>query len=499
PAEHPIYIREYRVAGAKHLPKIAVEEAVYPFLGPGRTSHDVEQARAALEKAYRDKGFQAVNVEVPDQDARSGVVLLRVNETTVGRLRVRGARYFSLAGIKRGAPSMAEGKVVDFNEVTRDIVRLNRFADRRITPTLSPGVEPGTVDIDLTVKDSFPLHGSLELNNRNSPDTSALRLNGSLSYSNLWQLGHTLGASFQIAPQRLEDAKIFSAYYSVPIPWVDWLTLTLQGTKQDSNVSTLGGSASAGRGYVLGARATITLPAGKEFYESVTLGIDYKHLEQTLFAGGSTIESPIEYYPLSAIYSATWTNKGALTEFNGGITFHLRGLGSDPEEFDARRYNSQGSFFYFRGDLSHTRDLPAELELFAKVQGQLSGQPLVDSEQFSGGGLGTVRGYLESEAVGDNALFGSLELRSPSLSHLLGEKVVNEWRFYVFGEAGLLELRDPLPEQKSHFRLASVGVGTRVQLFEHFNGSLDAGLPLIGQAHTGAHDLLLTFRLWADF
>ena len=186
---------------------------------------------------------------------------------------------------------MAEGKVVDFNEVTRDIVRLNQWADRRITPTLNPGVEPGTVDIDLTVKDTFPLHGSLELNNRNSPDTTELRLNGSISYGNLWQLGHSAGVSFQIAPQRLDDAKVFSAYYSIHVPRVEWLAFTLQGTKQDSNVSTLGGSASAGRGYILGARATITLPPGKDFYESLTLGIDYKHLDQTLMAAGAALSA----------------------------------------------------------------------------------------------------------------------------------------------------------------------------------------------------------------
>src|SRR5829696_1792449 len=52
--EPAMYIREYRVLGSKHLPRIEVEEAVYPYLGPGRTFADVEQARAALEKAYHD-------------------------------------------------------------------------------------------------------------------------------------------------------------------------------------------------------------------------------------------------------------------------------------------------------------------------------------------------------------------------------------------------------------------------------------------------------------
>src|SRR5688572_12121798 len=65
-----MYIREYRVLGTKQLPRIQVEEAVYPFLGPGRTFDDVEAARAALEKAYHDQGYKATQVIVPEQSGR---------------------------------------------------------------------------------------------------------------------------------------------------------------------------------------------------------------------------------------------------------------------------------------------------------------------------------------------------------------------------------------------------------------------------------------------
>ncbi|MGH8047989.1 MAG: hypothetical protein ACREKL_12155, partial [Chthoniobacterales bacterium] len=43
------YIREIRVKGATKLPGAEVEEAVYPYMGPGRTAGDIEEARAALE------------------------------------------------------------------------------------------------------------------------------------------------------------------------------------------------------------------------------------------------------------------------------------------------------------------------------------------------------------------------------------------------------------------------------------------------------------------
>ena len=61
------FISEYRVDGVHSLPRLSVEEAVYPFLGPERTVGDIEKARAALEKAYHDAGFQTVSVEIPRQ------------------------------------------------------------------------------------------------------------------------------------------------------------------------------------------------------------------------------------------------------------------------------------------------------------------------------------------------------------------------------------------------------------------------------------------------
>jgi hemolysin activation/secretion protein len=502
PAKPTLYIREYRVHGARLLPAAEVGDTVYPFLGPERTAEDVEMARAALEKAYHDKGFQTVMVQVPQQRGKEGIIYLTVTENKVGRLRVRGARYFLPSDIKRDIPSLSEGRVPNFNDVTREIIALNQMADCRVTPVLhNPGVEPGTIDIDLNVKDSFPLHGSIELNNRYSADTVPLRLNGSISYNNLWQAAHSAGFSFQIAPERLEDATILSGYYIAPVPGINGLSLMVMGTMQDSNVSTLGGAAVAGRGNILGIRAIARLPTRPGFYQSFSFGMDYKDFEEDVRVGDELISTPIQYYPFVANYGATWTGKTGFTEFNGSLNFHLRGMGSDPFEFDAKRFQADGAYLYFRGDLSRTQDLPWGFQAFAKVQGQLSDSPLINSEQMAGGGLATVRGYLESAALGDNGIFGSVELRSPSLigkANPEGERD-HEWRFYAFYDAGRLTLRESLPEQQDRFDLSSWGVGTRMRLLDHLNGSLDVAMPLDPITNTDVDEWFLTFRVWADF
>lgn len=494
--EPTIYIREYRVIGARKLPRSEVEEAVYSYLGPGRTAGDVEEARERLEKAYHARGFQTVLVNVPPQRGAGGIVVMQVTEAPVGRLRVRGAKFHNIELIKRRLPSLAEGEVPDFNEVQREFIALNQSGDLQVTPSIKPGAIPGTVDVDLEVKDKLPLHGSVELNNRYSANTTPLRLNLDVRYSNLWQLGHTIGFGFQIAPQRPSDAIVYSAFYILPVPGIDWLSVMAQAIRQNSNVSTLGGSAVAGNGEVYGGRLLFELPGKPGFYQTASFGLDYKHFTQDLTLGDELVGSPVTYWPFVASYNGVWVGKGRETNLGAAVTFHFRGMGSTEVEFDNRRYNADGNFLYFRGSLSHEQDLPWGFQVFVSGEGQASATPLLDSEQFSLGGLTTVRGYLESAVLGDSAIAGTLELRSPSLLSWLPEG--NEARGFVFLDAGTAWINDPLPEQATQLSLASFGFGASLRFLEHFNGSFVLGIPLITQQSNTAGQPLFTFRLWGE-
>lgn len=494
-----LLIREYRVQGAMLLSALEIEEAVYPFLGPGRTATDVVAARAALEKAYRDKGYQTVTVQIPVQDPTTGIIRLEVTEATIGRLRVTGSRYHLPSRIKAQVPSLAEGNVPDFGKVKAEIIALNRLPDRSVKPQLRPGVEPGTYDVDLEVEDESPLHGSLELNNRYSPNTTQSRLNASISYGNLFQRGHTLGLDLQIAPENPDDALVYSGYYLSRIS--DGTSLMFQATKQDSDISTLGGAAVAGRGEILGLRALFDLPGTDTFYQTFALGMDWKSFDEDLTVAGVTGNTPIEYYPISANYGANWVRAKSFTQANLSLNFHLRGMGGSGREFDNKRYQADGSYIYLRGDVSHTHDLKNGAQLFGKVQGQVSSQPLVNSEQLSGGGLGNARGYLEATALGDNGLFGSAEYRTRSFIGKKDDKgrQADEWRLHAFLDGGTLTVLKPLPSQKSFYNFLSAGVGTRFRLRDHYNGSLDIAVPFTTQTDTESGEVRVTFRGWAEF
>jgi hemolysin activation/secretion protein len=506
-------IDEYRVEGADSLPQIDVEDAVYPYLGPGRTPKDIEGARAALEKKYHDKGFQTVSVTVRYQNIQDRYVSLAVSELKVGQVRVKNSKYHDLDAIKDDAPSLRHGVLPEFGAVTKDIVGLNQWPDRRVTPALRAGVTPGTVDVDFNVEDKLPLHASVELNNRQSPSTTDLRFSTTVSYGNLWQLGHSLSFTYQTAPKRPDDMEAFSGSYLARVPGVDWLSLLFYGVDSSSDVALLGDMNVIGPGQIIGARAVITLPSKENFYQSLSTGIDYKHFEQTVALGKDAFDSPITYYPVVAAYSATWQQpEKSLTQLNATVTYGLRGLGSESwQEWDTKRFKATPNFFILSGDLSETYELPRGFQFYGRMGGQLADQPLVSSEEYSLGGEQTVRGYLESSWLGDDGGAATIELRTPNIGTYLQDnleksgrglkdrKVFNDWRLFTFVDAGIANIHEPLPGQQAYASLWSYGVGTTFKTFDVLNGSLALAIPQSTEETVKEGEPRLLFRVWGEF
>ncbi|MBN6149814.1 ShlB/FhaC/HecB family hemolysin secretion/activation protein [Xanthomonas sp. AmX2] len=506
-------VMAYQVLGNTQLSVVEIERAVYPFLGPQRSEADVESARAALQTLYADKGLATVAVSVPEQDAGSGLVTLQVSEQRIGRLRVSGAEYFSPDAVARGAPSLKEGAVPNFKDVQRDIVALNQLPDRRVTPDIKPGAAPNTLDVDLNVDDELPLHGSLELNNRSSANTTDLRLNATLRYDNLWQRGHSFSLSAQTAPERPSDARVFSASYLARLTDSPW-SLLAYAVSSDSDVAVLSDFNVIGNGTLAGVRAIRALPARTGFFHSLSLGIDYKHFEEESDFGLTSDSAPIEYYPLNLAYNADWVGERTHSNFSATLTANTGGLGIGADRcgnthcnppasgsFDHKRYNARPNFAHLRLEGSHTRTLGRDFQLFGRAQTQLAAEPLISNEEMSIGGLDTVRGYNESEALGDYGVTAQLELRSPSFAGWFGTSA-QEARARAFVDGGYVRIHKPLPEQTPSETLISVGIGATAQVFEHLNGSIDLAAPLSRPGGDNAprqDDFNMLFRLWGEF
>lgn len=490
-------VYEYRVEGNSVLPAGKVEEAVYPFLGEGKTINDVEGARAALEKAYQSAGYLTVFVNIPEQEVDKGIVRLQVQESTVERLRVTGARYYSLGTIKERVPQLAEGSVPYFPEVQKQLTTVNRGPDRQVAPLLRPGKSPGKVEVELKVQDKLPFHGGIELNNRYSANTTHSRLNGSMRYDNLWQLDHSVSLSFQVTPENTDETKVLSANYLIPRLNGDYLAL--YGVLSKSDVSAVGDVSVLGDGYIVGLRYIHPLPTVENYFHSITLGVDYKDFnETTALLGADSFNTPVSYLPFTVGYDGTLQGKEHLSQMNLGVNFSVRGLGNDVDEFANKRFLAMSDYAYLKADFKHTHKLPGGFGAFARLQGQFASGPLISNEQFAVGGADSVRGYLESNSLGDDGAMVSLELRSPSVAKYLNDKV-NELYAFVFADAGHVRIQKPLPAQEDEFNLASVGAGLQLKGAGGFSGGLDYARARHNAGQVEDGDSRLHFRVGYDW
>ena len=494
-----VNINEYIVRGNTVLEARDIERAVYPYLGPDRTLADIESAREALQTIYQDKGYQSVYVDLPEQQVADGIVFLQVSETKVGRVRVVGAQHYSPLAIRDDVPALQEGQVPNFNRAQAELTQLNKGASRQVVPLVKEGRIPGTMDVDLKVEDKSPWHASLGLNNDYSADTSRLRSTASLGYDNLWQLGHSVSLTFFTAPQETDNAKVWSGSYSMPLT-PRW-GLQFSGYKSDSNVATIGGTNVLGKGYSFGLSAIYTMDPQGDWSNSLSIGLDYKKFDESTRFGDNEDQIPIKYLPFTLAYNGyrySESSQSSLGLSVVGASGSFFNQGSDWQEFDDKRYQASPSFALLRGDGTHTQNLFGDWQLGLRGSFQLASGALVSNEQFSAGGATSVRGYLAAERTGDDGVLASVEWRTPSLARWLGANV-NEWRFYAFADAATLRLRDPLPEQDASYSLASLGLGTRLQVLDWLSGSLDWGYPLKDGPNTRKHDPRLNFSVRANF
>ncbi|OGU09095.1 MAG: hypothetical protein A2X82_01510 [Geobacteraceae bacterium GWC2_55_20] len=492
-------IKGFIIEGTSIFTQEELQNQVKRFCGRGKTAVDVEGARDALERFFHGRGYPAMLVNIPAQSSSNRIFRLDVIENRIGNVLVSGNKWVSTGRIIRDIPSILPGKVLQLKELQNEINAANRNPDFKAIPEMQPGKAPETIDISLKVQDKLPLHGSLELNNRASHDTTALRLNAALRYDNLWQRDHSISVQYQIAPQAPEEVQVVSGSYTLPMFWSRDDKLVVYGVVSNSNTNSAVGYSSLGKGNVIGSRLILPLQGSEGFFHSAVAGFDYKEFSETVgLAGAPGVKTPIRYFPVSASYSAYMRDAGGMTSFTSGFSVLFRGAITDVREVEDKRYKARGNSIVMTAGLERNQQLPGGFSLLAKFDGQLSDQPLISNEQYTAGGVESVRGYRESEASGDNAVHGVIELVAPELL-----KQASKERFsmtpYIFYEAAHLWVRDPLPEQDSSADLQGIGFGLRGTLLKGLDFQTDLGFPLHENSRTKAGDARLHFKVRYQF
>jgi hemolysin activation/secretion protein len=507
-----LFISEFLVEGNTVLARTTVETAVMPFLGPDRVIADVYAARDALAKAFETAGFLAVSVDAERIDpvvtdtGPGWVAVLRVAQGPVARLKVTGARYNLPSKVIEATPSVAEGQVLNFPNLQQDLARVARFAGASVTPVLRPGRDPGTMDVELKIKDELPLAAWAELSNDESADTSPRRLELGFRYDNLFQAQHGLTARFISSPLNRDEVEVATLSYSLPFgsSAAGDDRLSLYVVHSNSRVQADTGTGVIGKGDTLGLRWTRVFTPAPEFMHNLSLGADFKALQEDSDATGSR---PLHYLPLSAQYGAVRPDDSGRWQFGATLNAGLRVLNDrrvdcqgfgGADQFACKRAGASPSFLRWGGSLQREQRLDtfglAGWRAEARLEFQFANEPLIGNEQFYIGGADSVRGYFASEQGGDDGARASFELATPRLTP-------EDWPLVVtalaFVDAGMVRRREALPGETERSGIAGAGLGLRVSWSRRLSGALDVARALRAGTRTpdGAHRVHGNLRL----
>ena len=489
PQEH-FDVTEYRVLGNTVLPNIEIERVLYPLLGRSKVIGDVEKARAALEGRYRERGYGTVFVDIPEQEVAEGIVRLRVTEGSLAHTRVVGARYFSGRTIRAALPAAAESSVPHLPTLQAELAALNmQTTDRSVTPVLKAGAKPGTVDLALNVHEELPLHGSLELNDQYTTDTSKLRVVGALRYDDLFGRLDSLALQYQTSPQQTSEVKVWAAAYTRRLTNAG-TSLAFSYISSDSDVATVGEGDTTvqvlGKSKIYTVRLVSPLVATPVATHLFVAGLEYKDVGESIFSTLDT-QTPISYINVALGHISAWRSPARQWSLATTLNLGIRGRFNEPDEFAFKRYLAKPNYFMLRSQAALTTTLPWKLSLRLRAAGQYALDSIISNEQFSIAGADGVRGYREAELLGDVGIKSSLELSSPHLSMLNDRLQGDTFLFFDYGRMTRLNpLRELDPStgllgnllEQPNATLRSVGAGIEFSLWQHVDGQLIWAYPL---------------------
>ena len=478
PLELRFDISRYRVEGNTLLPAEEVERIVSAYAGKGRDFGDVQRALEALQDAYRDRGYSAVQVYLPEQELARGEVLLRVIEARVSKLEVRGNKYFDEANIRRSLPSLTEGATPNSNVVAKNLALANENPAKQTNVTLRAGAKEGDVEARVNVTDEPPRKWFVTLDNTGTPATGYHRLGFGYQDANLLGRDHAMTLQAVTSVEKPSQVGIYSIGYHLPLyaqgasmDFVAGYSDVDAGTTQTPSAGPL---AFSGRGGVLGARYNWHLDHLPGYDHRLIFGLDHRMYRNTCTLGvvaancGGAGSATFSLTPVLLTYAGTWTQPASRLGLNAGVATNLGGGSRGESEVLGRaRLGASAHYWVIRAGVDWAQVLPGDWQLRARLNVQHTDEVLVAPEQFGIGGANSVRGFLERERSDDRGHSGTLEFYTPELSPHLGMKDWNT-RLLAFYDFGRTAWVDPLPGEQVREGIASAGVGLRLALAKRF-------------------------------
>ncbi len=466
---------------------------------------EINAFREKLLAALQKDGYIFADVKIPSRVWANGIFLAKVDCGPLGTITVKGNRHYSA---KQVISSLSRGDAGRFNYARfyQDLFDLNAKPNLLANTKLKPAMQDGrrVINADMEVKDSYPIHGSVEVANSGTDQTNDWRFHSTIQHLNLTKHDDVLTLDWITSPQ-IGDVNAWSGGYFYPID-------------RERSVNFFGGYSTSdindvlplldirGQGYYGGGQFTKTVQETQTHRLQISAGWLYQRFQNkhelnsvVLMDHDIAVSMPsVTVGYASRVYDKyngrNFLSNTVMANFGGNFgsseysDVSAEGRGFAKADFVIDRFQYARMQRLFKGE-----DEPGRWTAFMRLDGQIASDPLTAGLQKAVGGANSVRGYREQDVSGDDGYVASVEFRTPLVQNFIpglrkDEKYLNDnpeaWQqhrlqFLFFFDYGLVQMKNPLPGEQADKSLASVGAGLRLGLTRYSQFRFDWGIPIM--------------------
>ncbi len=410
-----VYIENIEVSPSEILTEEEIKEILEDYTQTNLTFENLQEIVQRINKLYQEKGFITARAYLPEQTIENETVKIELLEGKVGELKITGNKWTRTKYI-RDRINAKEDSIFNIIELEKDMTLFNRYTDGvDLTGDLNKGAKRlGTTDIELKVHEKSPFHITALLDNAGRDTIGKVRGGLILQDDSLFGMRDklTIGA--------------YASRYSVT-PFADY---NIPVNKKDGRVGFSFSSSNSKIGY--GPYRDFNIKSRSQNY--------------SLYFNQPIIRKP--YMELSSLTSLEY--KQATTSFDGE-DLHTDRIPTVKTGLNFR-YDTKRGIWYLNQSVGYAMPLFDRAINYVKIEGSalrlhdfghgVVGQiranyqviPKDDvpyADQFTVGGLATVRGYSEGLLIGRSGYVVSGELLFPIAPRTRVSKKTNEVKNFI--------------------------------------------------------------------
>ena len=455
-------VKEIRVTPSKFLSAEEIRKAIH-FKGAGpATVKELTDMVARLNALYQEKHIVTAQAVLPPQKVQDGVVYIRLIEGKFGKTVVTGNQRISEKALLSRIHGRT-GELVDVDRLEDELRVYNSTNTYQVQAELVPGEEEGTSDLHLVLMEKEnPLTSFIFTDNAGQKESGRYRIGAYTEYRGIG--GHD--ASLAVSPVWTEGIWGGSVMYDTPwghhgtraqISYSKNLVDIIDGTFKDYDMKANSNDAAV----------------------SITHPVNITPLSRVdVFLEGHRKWSDTTYSGMELSNSATRTVKAGLSARSfdeNGLWFFMTSVTGYESDDRANHKDNNGS--YYSAYLMRRQNLKNDQYMLYRLYGQYTAfESLPSTEQFTLGGMGSVRGYKESILSGDKGWFAGMEYGFPiSSDH-------QTWRGFVFLDHGVAYNNFSVKTTKDY--ITSTGIGLECSKGGWY-GKAVLGIPLKDSGNIG--------------